>query len=150
MYLDNWLIRDDEQQFLVIQSPNILELCHLLGLLVNLPKSELTPAQLLEYVGVLYDLAVGQAYPPPKRIKKIKTIIKLVLMQGQTPASVWLSLLGLVSSVADQVSLGRLHTQPLQFFLKSQWTMEMNSRSVNYSNILLIHITGSQICDIMR
>ena len=93
MYLDDWLIRDDQQQYLIIWSPNILELCELLGLLVNYPKSELTPKQLIDYVGVLYDLAVGRAYPPQKRIEKIKNIITPVMKRAQTPASVWLSLL---------------------------------------------------------
>jgi hypothetical protein len=130
MYLDDWLIRDDSQSFLITQSPNILELCHLLGLLVNVPKSELTPAQVLEYVGVLYDLALGRAFPPPKRIEKIKSMVELVLSRDQAPASIWLSLLGLVNSVTDQIPLGRLHSRPLQFFLKSQWTMSLDSRRV--------------------
>ncbi len=66
MYLDNWIIREDNQEVLKIHSVNILELCNLLGLLVSIPKSELTPAQILEYVGILFDLAAGRAYPPRK------------------------------------------------------------------------------------
>ena len=130
MYLDDWLIRDDEQEFIVIQSPNILELCDLLGLLVNLPKSDLTAGQIINYVGVLYNLSVGRAFPPPERIQKIKEKVLFVLKRSQTPASVWLSLIGLVNSVADQIPFGRLHIRPLQFYLKSNWTMATDSRQV--------------------
>ncbi len=48
MFLDDWIIREDNQEVLKIHSVNIRELCNLLGLLVNIPKSELTPAQILK------------------------------------------------------------------------------------------------------
>ncbi len=91
----------------------ILELCNLLGLLVNIPKSELNPVQVLEYVGILFDLAVGRAYPPQKRTQKIYNIVSQILAQEQSPASKWLSLLGLKNMVAGQVPLGRLYCRPL-------------------------------------
>ncbi len=139
MYLDDWIIREDKQEVLMIQSVIILELCNLLGLLVNIPKSELTPAQILEYVGILFDLAVGREYPPQKRIQKIYNIVSHIMYQEQSPASMWLSLLGLINSVTDRVPLGRLHCRPLQYFLRSKWIMAVDARNTR------IHLEESVI-----
>ncbi len=70
MYLDDWLIRHCQREELSVVIWSILQLCVDLGLLANLTKSELDPEQRYKFVGVLYDLSVGRAYPPEKRVEK--------------------------------------------------------------------------------
>ena len=133
MYLDDWLIKNNDPRSLSAQTHAILTLCKDLGLIVNLKKSEITPAQGIEFVGVLYDLSVGRAFPPLQRIAKIQVLIQKLLSALTAPASEWLTLIGLLGSVADQVPLGRLHIRPFQFHLSSQWNLAKHSRSVPIS-----------------
>ena len=129
MYLDDWLIRNDDPESLASISQGMLTLTDDLGLLVNVPKSELDPTQVAEFVGVLYKLAEGRAFPPLKRVEKIKELINHFLQAEETPAADWLRLIGLLGSVADQVPLGRLHVRPIQYCLAEQWKMSRNLRS---------------------
>ncbi len=105
-YLDDWLVRNDDFLSLSSQTQGTLELCEELGLLVNFPKSQLDPIQIIDFVGVRYDLSIGRAFPPLKRVEKIQTLIHQFLQAQTTPASDWLKLIGLLGSVADQVTLG--------------------------------------------
>ena len=123
MYLDDWLFKHQDPEALSLQITATLSLLQQLGLIVNLKKSDLTPNQVVEFVGVLYNLQEGRAYPPPKRVEKIKTHIQDFLLNSQKTAGNWVSLLGLLGSVTDQVPLGRLHTRPLQFHLKAHWSL---------------------------
>jgi hypothetical protein len=128
-YLDDWLIRHEDPESLAVQTKSILHLIQQLGLLVNASKSELVPSQNFEFVGVLYDLSQGRAYPPEKRVQKITQSIQHFLNLSSAPAKDWLALIGLLGSVIDQVPLGRLHIRPLQIHLHTQWSLCKNSRN---------------------
>jgi hypothetical protein len=142
LYLDDWIFRHLDPQSLSGQVQMILTLLDYLGLLVNLPKSDLSPLQIIEFVGVLYDLALGRAYPPAKRVEKIATVVEALTSQQVAPASLWLTLIGLLGSVSDQVPLGRLHIRPIQFHLSNQWKMAVNARTdpVTISQEIIEHL----------
>ena len=69
MYLDDWLFKHQDPEALSLQITATLSLLQQLGLIVNLKKSDLTPNQVVEFVGVLYNLQEGRAYPPPPRAR---------------------------------------------------------------------------------
>ena len=50
-----------------------LELCNDLGLLVNLPKSEPNSLQIIDFVGVLYDLSIDREFPPMNEWERSST-----------------------------------------------------------------------------
>jgi hypothetical protein len=129
-YLDDWLVKNADPEATSHQVQAILTLLETVGLLVNLKKSELVPKQVFEFVGVLYDLAQGRAFPPHKRVMKIQDSIQEFMTADTKPAVKWLSLIGLLNSVSDQVPLGRLRLRPIQFHLREHWTMALDSREM--------------------
>ena len=128
-YLDDWLVKHLDPDSLMAQVRAILQLLELLGLLVNFKKSELVPSQKFEFVGVLYDLSEGRAYPPVQRTEKVKAMIDKFLHHDSRPGGEWLSLIGLLGSITDQVPLGQLHVRPLQFHLKTHWNLTRHART---------------------
>jgi len=122
-YLDDWLLKNDDPDSLTSQIVTVLELLDQLGLMINLEKSELTPSQHIEFVGVLYDLAEGRAFPPQTRVDKITARLQDFQRSSYKSAKEWMSLVGILGSVTDQVPLGRLHVRPLQFHLQEHWNL---------------------------
>jgi ribonuclease HI len=123
-YLDDWLIKAYDRQLLVSQVHRVLGLCSFLGLKVNWDKSELTPSQDLEYLGVHFNLEEGMARVPLKRIGQLEEVIHGILRRGGATARVWSSLIGKMSSMAHQIKLGQLHRRPVQKFLRDGWSQE--------------------------
>ena len=50
-YLDDWLVRARSHQVGLQHTQDLVKMCHDLGGLVNLEKSELEPKQVLNFVG---------------------------------------------------------------------------------------------------
>ena len=55
-YLDDWLVRAPDQETCQLHTQTLLALCHELGWVVNMEKSELTPQQVFNFVGYRLDL----------------------------------------------------------------------------------------------
>ena len=127
-YLDDWLVLHPDPDVLAGRVLTLLTLLEDLGLMVNQENSELIPQQRFTFVGVLYDLTVGRAFPPLDRVQKIRTMVSSFLSQQTMTAGQWLSLVGLLGSVSDQVPLGRLRLRPLQYHLKHHWRMASDDR----------------------
>ncbi len=123
VHLDDWLVRNNDFLSISSQTQDTLELCEDLGLLINLPKSQLDPRQIIDFVGVLYDLSIGRAFPPLKRVEKIQTssitensCLRLV-KTDRSPG---------ISRRPGTTRFFRLHICPLQFHLASLWKLTIN------------------------
>ena len=101
----------------------LLHLPYKLGLGVNLAKSDLTPAQDFVYVGVRFRTQAGVCLPPPDRVKSARGAIRHLLRVWVASARLWLSLLGILSSLEKLVPLGRLHIRPVHFCLRRQFAI---------------------------
>jgi len=121
MYLDDWLIRHKDKDTVERQTKEILDVCYQLGLIINVRKSQLEAVQNFDFVGVNYNLEMGQAFPPKKRLEKLTQKIQGILALESSIVTDWMSLIGLINSITDQVPLGRLRLRPLQWFLASNW-----------------------------
>ena len=81
----------------------VLRLCHELGIVVNPQKSNLVPSQVVQYLGVIIDTTSFRASPSQERISKLQSTAEEFRSSPSPPASLWLSLLGVLSSLAHLV-----------------------------------------------
>ena len=140
-YLDDWILRSTDRSLLAQQTNWLLSVMRRVGLVLNVPKSHLVPTQRLTHIGVEYHLDEGLMFPPMERVLKIESKVSLFLSVRAVTAYFWLSLLGLMSSATDAISLGRLHLRPLQFYLLAHWAPASRNLAalIPVKHILLDH-----------
>lgn len=129
LYLDDWLIRSPSKGQCMKDLQRTLSLTDELGLIVNLPKSQLSPSQDLTYLGVRMNSVLFQVFPTSQRIEKCLLKVRYLMAAKTCSAKEWMSLLGTLSSLEMFVSLGRLHMRPLQFFLQQIWNRKKDTDS---------------------
>ena len=116
-YLDDWLVQSSSQTSLLRDLQTVLQLCHELGIVVNPQKSNLVPSQVVQYLGVVINADTFRASPSQERISKLLSTAAEFRSSVSPPASLWLSLLGVLSSLAHLVPGGRLRMRSLQICL---------------------------------
>lgn len=122
MYLDDWMLKNQNKNLLTKQLHYTQDLLGKLGLMINKDKSCLTPTQTLEYLGAIIQLKEGLVYPSEDRFKDINHMISAILHLQTVEARVMLRLLGLMASCIDLVPWARLHMRPIQLYLLAWWT----------------------------
>ena len=120
-YLDDWLVQSSSQASLLRDLQTVLQLCHELGIVVNPQKSNLVPSQVVQYLGVVIDARTFRASPSQERISKLLSTAEEFRSSASPPASLWLLLLGVLSSLAHLVPGGRLRMRSLQICLHRSW-----------------------------
>ena len=120
-YIDDWLVQSSSQESLLRDLQTVLRLCHKLGIVVNPQKSNLVPSQVVQYLGVVIDAQTFRASPSQERISKLLSAAEEFRSSASPPASLWLSLLGVLSSLAHLVLGGRLRMRSLQICLHRSW-----------------------------
>ena len=120
-YLDNWLVQSSSRDSLVRDLQTVLSLCHELGIVVNPQKSNLVPSQIVQYLGVVIDSISFRASPSQDRISRLRSTADAFRSSASPSASLWLSLLGALSSLAHLVPGGRLRMRSLQLCLHRSW-----------------------------
>jgi hypothetical protein len=94
---------------------------NLAGWIMNEEKSDLTPSQDFISIGIRFCTRVGLMFPPSDRIVKIMSRVRQLSALKFCQAREFLSLIGLLTSAADQVPRGRLYLRPLQLLMLSRW-----------------------------
>ena len=120
-YLDDWLVQSSSRESLLHDLQVVLNLCRELGIVVNPEKSHLEPSQVVQYLGVVIDSRSFRASPLPDRVAKLQSTAGEFLSCADPPASTWLSLLGMLSSLSHLVPGGRLRVRSLQLCLHRSW-----------------------------
>ncbi|XP_060594733.1 uncharacterized protein LOC132749068 [Ruditapes philippinarum] len=120
VYLDDWLCLNQIHQHLLKDQYVCLNLLIKLGFLVNLEKSNLTPQQIITYIGAVFNLKLGLILPTEERFLKIQNAI-LDLVNGKNKAQNFLHLLGLMASCLELIPNARLFMRPIQLHLLSFW-----------------------------
>ena len=120
-YLDDWLILASSHGGAIWARDQVVELCHTLGIVVNLEKSALSPAQSVDYLGVRVDSQTFRASPTLLRTEKFFSIVEEFLSSREQSAKSWRVLLGHLSSLIHLVPGGRLRLRSLQLALRSGW-----------------------------
>ena len=120
-YLDDWLVQSSSSESLLRDLSVVLDLCHERGIVVNLAKSHLVASQVVKYLGVVVDSQSFRASPSPERVARLRSTADAFLSCADPPASTWLSLLGMLSSLSHLVPGGRLRVRYLQLCLHRSW-----------------------------
>ena len=101
------------------------------GIVVNPQKSHLVPSQVVQYLGVVINTQTFMASPSQERISRLLSTAAEFRCSASPPASLWLSLLGMCSSLAHLVPGGRLQMRSLQLCLHRSWVRQDLSASVS-------------------
>ena len=102
-YLDDWLVQSSSRESLLRDLQTVLRLCHELGVVINREKSHLVPSQVVQYLGVVINSQSFVASPSPDRISRLQLTAGEFQFSASPPARLWLSLLGMLSSLAHLV-----------------------------------------------
>ena len=136
-YLDDWLVQPSSRASLLHDLQVVLDLSQELGIVVNPSKSYLVPYQVVQYLGVMIDSRSFRASPSSERVAKLHSTADAFLSCAAPPASSWLSLLGILSSLSHLVPGGRLRVRSLQLCLHRLWDREdMSARIPWYPDCL--------------
>ena len=101
--------------------------------MVNPSKSHLVTSQVVQYLGVVIDSRSFRASPSSEHTAKLFSTADAFLSCAAPPASTWLRLLGILSSLAHLVPGGRLRVRSLQLCLHQQWDQEDMSALIPWS-----------------
>ena len=130
-YLDDWLVQSSSRESLLRDLRVILDLCHKLGIVVNPAKSHLVPSQ------VVVDSQSFRASPSLERVARLRSTANAFLSCANPPASTWLSLLGMLSSLSHLVPGGRLRVRSLQLCLHQAWDRGDQSVRIPWTPVCL-------------
>ena len=139
-YLNNWLLSAASPQSCKEWTQWLLQLTTSLGLVVNLPKSDLTPKQVFDCIGITFNLSSGQACSAHHRVQ---TFLNLLKSSSQSPAPLavhWLQILGHMTSLEKLTRCGHQHIHCLLFVLHDTWNP--TEEPISPSNP---HHTGSPV-----
>ena len=112
-YLDDWLFQASSREELLRDLGVVLYLCRELGIVVNPEKSNFSPSQVIQYLGVVIDAQSFMASPSPDLVSRLRSTAGEFLSSAAPPASLWQSLLGMLSSLSHLVPGGRLRMRSL-------------------------------------
>ena len=112
-YLDDWLVQSSSRESLLEGLQAVLQLGQELGIIINPQKSNLIPSQVVQYLGVVIDSTSFRASPSVDRISRLHSTAAEFQSCASPTASLWLSLLGVLSSLAHLVTSGRLRLRSL-------------------------------------
>ncbi|KAJ1117822.1 hypothetical protein NDU88_006018 [Pleurodeles waltl] len=128
-YLDDWLLKADTPQKVVSHLQTMANLFHSLGFTINMPKSHLTPSQMLPFLGAVLDTVQLWAYPPKKLVQHIWAMIPVFQPLSWILVRMTLGLLGLMASCILLLQKARWHMRALQLDLKFQWVQHQGRLS---------------------
>ena len=94
-YLDDWPIYSLSHDQCLRDTVQVLNLCHMMGLLIHDKKSELIPKQKFLFLGYQFDLVSFQVIPTLDRYQKIKALIRSFLLSQGGCDHTWQIQLGL-------------------------------------------------------
>ena len=120
-YLNDWLVQSSSRESLLHDFRVVLDLYRELGIVVKPAKSRLVPSQVVQYLGVVIDSRSYRASPSPNGVARLQSTAGEFLSCADPPASTWLSLLGMLSSLSHLVPGGRLRVRSLQLCLHRSW-----------------------------
>ena len=105
-YLDDWLVQASSREALLRDLGVVLSLCRELGIVINPEKSNFSPSQVVQYFGVVIDARTFMAFPLPDCVSRLRSTSGEFLCSAAPPASLWQSLLGMLSSLSHLVPGG--------------------------------------------
>ena len=141
-YLDDWLILNSDRGCLLRELSLVTHTVLRLGLVINPEKSDFLPSQDFIFIGMRFQTLHNILILPDSRLASLSHLVQFFLAHNRFRARQLLSLLGVLSSSADLVPLGRLHLRPLQMLLLQVWKPRSDplSASIHLSHLFHHHL----------
>ena len=125
-FLDDMIAKQLDPILLSKQTTFVIQVLSSLGWTVNLKKSITIPQSILDYIGMTINFLTGMVKPMEERWDRTLQLAQYFQTLKVAPASLWASLLGLLTSLQDLTSIGRLYVRPLQLHVNKLWTDREN------------------------
>ena len=121
VYLDDWLIRADTPEEAQLHSQTIIKVLQFLGWIINFEKSDLTPSQDFQFIGMQFNTRRFTVAPLPKMRIKVQSVLQHWMANPNITARDLHRLLGMLVFMASLVRGGRLRLRPVQWWAATAW-----------------------------
>ena len=121
VYLDDWLIRADTPEEAQLHSQTIIKVLQFLGWIINFEKSDLTPSQDFQFIGMQFNTRRFTVAPLPKMRIKVQSVLQHWMANLNITARDLHRLLGMLVFMASLVRQGRLRLRPVQWWAATAW-----------------------------
>ena len=121
VYLDDWLIRADTPEEAQLHSQTIIKVLQFLGWIINFEKSDLTPSQDFQFIGMQFNTRRFTVAPLPKMRIKVQSVHQHWMANPNITARDLHRLLGMLVFMASLVRRGRLRLRPVQWWAATAW-----------------------------
>ena len=121
VYLDDWLIRADTPDQALEHAELTIRVLQHLGWIVNFEKSDLTPSQVFDFIGMHFDTSSFTVAPLPKMRLKVQSVLEHWRASIRVSARDLHRLLGILVFMAALVPRGRLRLRPIQWWAAAEW-----------------------------
>ena len=121
VYLDDWLIRADTPEEAQLHSQTTIKVLQFLGWIINFEKSDLTPSQDFQFIGMQFNTRRFTVAPLPKMRIKVQSVLQHWMANPNITARDLHRLLGMLVFMASLVRRGRLRLRPVQWWAATAW-----------------------------
>ena len=121
VYLDDWLIRADTPEEAQLYAQTTIKVLQFLGWIINFEKSDLTPSQDFQFIGMQFNTRRFTAAPLPKMRVKVQSVHQHWMANPNITARDLHRLLGMLVFMASLVRRGRLRLRPVQWWAATAW-----------------------------
>ena len=121
VYLDNWLIRADTPEQAQQHAQTTIKVLQFFGWIINFEKSDLTPSQDFQFIGMQFNTRRFTVAPLPKMRVKVQSVHQHWMANPNITARDLHRLLGILVFMASLVRWGRLHLHPVQRWAATAW-----------------------------
>ena len=114
IYLDDFLLLNQDKGRLLRDMHSLIFLLHNLGLIINWEKSILSPNQQMDYLGMTIDSNSMQLFLPQSKINNVKEQCKQMLSQDHTSVHKLTQLIGTLTATIQAIHPAPLYYRELQ------------------------------------
>ena len=129
VYLDDWLIRADTQEQAQLHAQTTIRVLQFLGWIINFEKSDLTPSQDFQFIGMQFNTLRFTVAPLPKMCLKVQSVHQHWMTNPNITARDLHRLLGMLVFMASLVRRGRLRLRPVQWWATTAWCQRTGNSS---------------------
>ena len=129
VYIDEWLIRADTLEQAKLHTQTTISVLQFLGWIINYEKSDLTPCQDFQFIGMQFNTRQFTVAPLPKIRLKFQTVHQHWMTNRNITARDLHRLLGMLMFMASLVQRGRLRLRPVQWWATTAWCQMTGSWS---------------------
>ena len=121
VYLDDWLIRADTPEEAQLHAQTTIKVLQFLGWIINFEKSDLTPSQDFQFIGMQFNTRRFTVAPLPKMQVKVQSVHQHWMANPNITARDLHRLLGMLVFMASLIRWGRLRLRPVQWWAATAW-----------------------------